>query len=67
MEKYEERLYELSRGGGSNTLDKKSSEILIHKASLNIKHRVRLEPYLENSTKTKQVLSRSKEVPRYFR
>lgn len=64
ISKIEEKLYEANREGKWESCEKKSYEQLMHKASLNLRERNKVEPYLGNYSKSKQLMTRIKEKPK---
>ena len=58
LDKYQEKIYELNREGAWKSAEKKQSEKLLHKASLNLKNRAKMDSRIDNISKSRQLISR---------
>ena len=69
LENCEERIHEMSREGGWRSTEKRSSDKLLHKGSVNLKNKNKIDPYLENLSKSKQIIiiNRHKEGSKVFK
>jgi len=60
-------MYEINRESKWESCDKKSYEQLMQKASLNLRERIKPDPYLSNFSKSKQLMARIKEKPKNYK
>ena len=61
IDRYEEKIFEMNREGAWVSVEKKSSDKLLHKASLNLRNKTKVDPYIDGTTKSRQLVSRNRQ------